>query len=93
MTGKWCVFFCFLLTHLNGCIGDIQISGCSVVSDPDCSKIFNVHREEASIFLDPTATNDDLDHAKESIRSQYSNAYQKNISKCFEEVNHAHLGK
>ena len=80
------VFFCLLLlTHLNGCTGDVQISGCSIVSDPDCYKIFNAHHEEASIFLDPDATKDSLDHAKESIRSQYPN--QINISKCFEEVN------
>ena len=83
MARKWCVFFCFLLTHLNGCIGDIQI--------PGCSKIFNAHLEEASIFLDPDATNDDLDHAKESIKNQYSGTDQKNISKCFDEVSNAHL--
>ena len=93
MAGKLCVFFCLLLTHLNGCIGDVQIPGCSVVSDPDCFKIFKTHRKEASVFLDPDATKDDLDHAIESIRSQYSDADQKNNSKCFEEVNNAHLGK
>ena len=87
MARKWCVFFCFLLTHLNRCIGNIQIPRYSVVTDPDCSMwIFNVHREEATIFLDPDATKDDLNHAKESIRSQYSNADQKKISKCFEKV-------
>ena len=88
MAGKWCVFFCMLLTHLNGCIGDVNIpAGCSVVSDPDCSMWLRyAHSEEASIFLDPDATKDDLNHAKESIRSQYSNADQKKISKCFEKV-------
>lgn len=87
---RTCVYFCLLLlTHLNGCTGDVQIHGCSV-SDPDCSKIFNAHHEEASIFLDPDATKDSLNHAKESIRSQYPN--QINISKCFEEVNNAHWG-
>ena len=87
MARKWGVFFCLLLTHLNGCIGDVQIPGCYVVSDPDCSKwLKNAHGEEASIFLDPDATKDDLDRAKESIRNQYSNADQKKISKCFEEV-------
>ena len=87
MAGKWWwVLFCLLLTHLNGCNGDVQIFGCYVVSDPDCSKIFNADLEEASIFLDPDATKDDLDHAKESIRSQYSNTDQKKISKCFEKV-------
>ena len=88
MARKGGVFFCFLLTHLNGCIGDVQIPGCSVMSDSKCSMwIFNFHREKASIFLNPDATKDDLNHAKESIRNQYSDGDQKNISKCFEEVN------
>ena len=59
------------------------------MSDSICSMwIFNFHREKASIFLNPDATKDDMDHAIDSIRSQYSDADQKKISnsKCFEEV-------
>ena len=90
MAGKWWwVLFCLLLTHLNGCIGDVQIPGCHVVSDPDCSNIFNAHRKEASVFLDPDATKDDLDHAIDSIRRQYSDA--ENLYKSYTFLTYVYL--
>lgn len=70
---KKCVFYCLLLNQLNGCFGlgfnfaEVPMSG----SEPDCSEIFNAHPEEASIFLNPDATKDNLEHAKESIISHY----------------------